>query len=235
MPKLLKDYPAPVLETHAGIVVVRDDLIPGGTKARVLPCLFRPEIAEYIYAGPCEGYAQLALALCAARHGKRATLFSAARKVPHARTQAAIAAGAKVIGVRPGYLSVVQDRARGYAKETGALLLPFGLNTPELRGALAAVSRGIPYQPKEVWSVAGSGTLTLALQMAWPNAVFYAVRIGKAVPNVGKATLLTAPERFEEGAKEPPPFPSCDNYDAKAWQFIRQQAKPGALFWNVAA
>ena len=30
-------------------------------------------------------------------------------------------------------------------------------------------------------------------------------------------------------------FPSCGNYDAKAWRFITAQASPGALFWNVAA
>jgi hypothetical protein len=47
--------------------------------------------------------------------------------------------------------------------------------------------------------------------------------------------VYRAPERFEDEALEPPPFPSCSNYDAKAWRFIRRHAEAGALFWNVAA
>jgi len=56
-----------------------------------------------------------------------------------------------------------------------------------------------------------------------------------AAPDAGGAVVLQAPEKFEDAAKDPPPFPSCLNYDAKAWRFVRQRAKPGALFWNVAA
>jgi hypothetical protein len=47
--------------------------------------------------------------------------------------------------------------------------------------------------------------------------------------------LYAAPEKFEQDAKVKPPFPSCSNYDAKAWRFIQEYARPGALFWNVAA
>jgi hypothetical protein len=98
--------------------------------------------------------------------------------------------------------------------------------------ALAAVASQLS-APTEFWSVAGSGTLTRALQAAWPDAAAHAVRIG-ADPDAGRATLYHAPEPFERPAKQPPPFPSCDNYDAKAWRFITAHAQPGALFWNVA-
>jgi hypothetical protein len=81
--------------------------------------------------------------------------------------------------------------------------------------------------------VAGSGTLTRALQAAWPGARFHAVRVGKP-PDVGRARLYEAPEPFERDASLPPPFPSCSNYDAKAWRFLAEHARPGALFWNVA-
>ena len=33
-------FPVPVVEEHEGILVVRDDLIPGGTKSRYLLPLF---------------------------------------------------------------------------------------------------------------------------------------------------------------------------------------------------
>jgi hypothetical protein len=225
--------PLPDLVEHDGILVVRDDRYPGGTKARVLSVLFGAA-REYVYASPVQGYAQVALGYAAAAAGKRATVFCARRRVRHARTREAIAAGARIVEVDAGYLTVVRARARDYCAVSGATLLPFGLDTPVFLDALAALARRLPITPREVWTVAGSGVLTRALQRAWPTAAFTAVRIG-AVPNVGRARLVTAPEPFERDAAVPPPFPSCGNYDAKAWRFIQAQASPGALFWNVAA
>jgi len=99
---------------------------------------------------------------------------------------------------------------------------------------MSAAALALPIKPREVWTVAGSGTLSRALQRAWPAAEFFAVRVG-AQGDAGKASVMQAPERFEHDAREPPPFPSCSNYDAKAWAFMRKHAKRGALFWNVAA
>lgn len=227
------DAPSPEIVEHDGILVVRDDKMPGGTKARVLPVLFDHH-GEYVYASPVYGYAQVALAHTAQAHGKRATVYCAARKQKHPRTIEAQKAGARIVEVPAGYMSVVQARARLYAQAAGARLLPFGLDDPAFIEALAAVAASLDVKPTEVWTVAGSGVLSRALQLAWPEARFFAVQVG-AVPSVGKAELFTAPEKFEQDAKQPPPFPSCSNYDAKAWRFVRQHARPGALLWNVAA
>lgn len=224
---------APVVEEVEGVLVVRDDLVAGGTKVRAVEALMNGK-REYVYASPASGYAQIALAIGCKAKGKQATVFTAKRNVMHTRTRQAKEAGAKIVQVPFGYLTNVQAKARAYAELVGACLLPFGFDSEEIRSALAGVARSIPINPKEVWTVAGSGTLSRALQAAWPDAKFYAVRIGKE-PNVGRASLLNAPEVFEADAKEPPPFPSCPNYDAKAWRFIKQHASPGALFWNVAA
>jgi len=225
--------PSPVVEDRDGLLVVRDDLLPGGTKRRVLDGLLNCA-DEFVYASPACGYAQVALAYAATANGKRATIFTARRNAPHARTAEARAAGAKIVMVPFGYLSNVTARARLYAAQTGAAYLPFGFDTAEVAEALVAVAAGLGVMPREVWTVAGSGTLSRALQRAWPAAAFYAVRIGKA-PDIGRAALRVAPEPFERDARERPPFPSCGNYDAKAWRFIVRQASPGALFWNVAA
>lgn len=228
-------FPAPVIETVEGIQVVRDDHIPGGTKRRVLePLVAAAPGTEFVYASPAYGYAQIALAYSCAAVGKAATVFVAKRKTMHPRTAEAQAAGARIVEVAHGYLSNVQAKARAYAEKTGAEVFPFGLDTPEFIAGLAEVARALPVEPFEVWSVAGSGVLTRALQQAWPDATFHAVRIGSE-PDAGRATVWRARERFEQPAKHRPPFPSCDNYDAKAWRFIREWAKPGALFWNVAA
>lgn len=218
---------------YDAIRVVRDDMVPGGTKARVVHLLFDHH-QEYVYAGPCQGYAQVALAYACREYGKTAVLFCAKRKVLHPRTVEAMEAGALVWQVPAGHLSVVQARAKSYCKASGACMLPFGLHDPRMSAGLVEVAKMVEPTPTEVWTVAGSGTLSLALQQAWPEAAFHAVLVGQKHDRVGRARLWTAPEKYEQDAKEPPPFPSCGNYDGKAWRFIRQHASPGALFWNVA-
>jgi len=221
------------IERHAQIYVVRDDLVPGGTKRRVLPELLAGA-CEYVYASPAYGYAQIALAHGCREVGAHATIFTAKRKTMHPRTLEAKAAGATVVMVPTGYLTNVQAKASEYCRTTGAVLMPFGFDSPEFQARLAAIARGIDILPKEVWTVAGSGTLCRALMAAWPAAAFHAVQVGK-LPRCTGARLLVAPEPFERDAMLPPPFPSCSNYDAKAWRFVARLASPGALFWNVAA
>lgn len=226
-------FPDPVINSTGPYHVLRDDLIPGGTKARVIG-RFLVSADEWVYASPAYGYAQVALAHVCAAYGKRATVFVAKRKVLHPRTAEAQRAGAKIVQVPHGYLSNVQAKARAYAEYVGAGQLPFGFDFPEFVDALAELALGLPIRPSEVWTVAGSGTLSRALQKAWPEATFHAIRVG-AMPAVGRAQLYEAPEKFEVDARQPPPFPSCSNYDAKAWRFVLRHAAEGALFWNVAA
>lgn len=224
--------PEPLIETIDGIHVVRDDLLPGGTKRRVIGSMLVPG-REYVYASPVYGYAQVALAITARECGARARVFTAARREMFARTKEAEAAGAVIVPCAPGYMSVCRKRARDYAEATGATLLPFGFDTPAFIKGLADVARSLAISPSEVWCVAGSGTLCRALAQAWPTAAMNAVQVG-AAPDVGHAALYVAPERFEQRANRPPPFPSTDNFDAKAWRFVCRHASPGALFWNVA-
>jgi hypothetical protein len=223
----------PVLETHEGFVVVRDDLVPGGTKRRIIPRLLGAA-GEYVYAGPAYGYAQIALAHACREAGKRATVFVAKRGELHPRTREANHAGARVVQVPHGYLSNVRAKAKAYAAAHGAELLPFGLDVPAFHEGLAELARSIGHHPREVWVAAGSGALCRALRVAWPEASFHAVRVGAALTLEG-VTVHEAPEAFERDARVRPPFPSCSNYDAKVWQFMRVHAAPGALFWNVAA
>jgi hypothetical protein len=225
--------PDPVITTHDGITVVRDDLLEGGTKRRAIHVLFDHH-TEYVYASPVYGHAQVALAHAARDHGMRATIFCAQRAQRYSLSLEAMAAGATMVEVPHGYLNVVKARAREYCEHTrGARLLPFGLDTPEFIAALADVARRLPIAaPREVWSVCGSGVLSRALQLAWPDARVFGVRVG-ALPNAGRAVMFEAPEAYEKPAQIVPPFPSCPNYDAKMWRFIKQHASPGALAWNV--
>jgi hypothetical protein len=175
---------------HEGVLVVRDDLFPGGTKARFLGMLF-DGAEEVVYATPAEGGAQVALATVARKLGKRTTLFVARRAKPHPRTLQAAKLGAKIVPVTPGYLSVVQARAREYCTKTGARLLPFGADVPDAVNVIAAAARATGLEPDEVWSAAGSGVLARGLAAAWPNARRHAVQVGRTLTprDVAGATI----------------------------------------------
>lgn len=239
MPRLTKSPKrpsAPIVELHSGISVVRDDLFPGGTKARFLPLLFE-DCEELVYASPCEGGAQTAIATVAAQLGKRATIFIAKRKTPHPRALMAKRLGAKVYQVEPGYLTVVQARARAYCEATGAKLAPFGIDMPEAIERIAAAARMIEQEPEEVWCACGSGVLARGLALAWPKARRHVVRVGREIfaKDVAGAEIHETLLKFEQPYRgEPAPFPSDPHYDAKAWSKCQQlHLSDRTLFWNV--
>ena len=227
---------APIVREHGGVWVVRDDLFPGGTKARFMPVLFEGA-NEAVYASPAEGGAQTALATVAMEFGSQATIFVAARAKLHPRTLEAAKLGAKVVPVRPGYLAVVQARAKDYAKTNGARLVPFGVDLPEAITRLEDAALATGLDPDEVWCAAGSGVLARALAEAWPRARRHVVQVGRELEakDVANATIHIYPRPFSDVAKTLPPFPSDPHYDAKAWEMMTARKGPGrVVFWNVA-
>jgi hypothetical protein len=221
---------------HGGILVVRDDLFPGGTKARFMHHVF-DGANEAVYASPAEGGAQTAIATVARQLGKRATIFVAQRVRPHPRTLEAARLGAKIVPVAPGYLSVVQARARDYCARAGAALIPFGVDMPEAVLAIADAAKAISIEPDEVWCSAGSGVLARGLATAWPKARRHVVQVGRALTpaEVAGATIHVHLLPFGREARVKPPFPSDPHYDAKAWELCAARKGQGrVLLWNVA-
>ena len=232
----MSSLPPPVVREHQGVSVVRDDLLDGGTKLRYFADLFDGGVREVVYASPCEGGAQISLAWAARLAGGRATIFCAARKDEHPRTREARRLGARVEVVRPGYLTVVQARARRYAKASGALLLPCGGDIDGATEAIRTAALATGIQPRSVWCAAGSGTLARGLAAAWPHAAHHVVEVGRTLTplEVGGATIHRTRYRFGQPCKAQPPFPSDRHYDAKAWEVLTsQQPFRGRLFWNV--
>lgn len=114
----LATTPNPVVERIGALIVVRDDLLPGGTKDRVAGVVVAGA-SGVVYASPGEGYAQMAIARACSARGIPAVIFTAARKKPHRNTIRAATFGADIMPVRPGYLCVVQARAREHAVAHG--------------------------------------------------------------------------------------------------------------------
>lgn len=227
---------SPRLEKHDGIWVVRDDVLAGGTKARIFSRLMRarPE-SEFVYAGPANGLAQVALAVAAYQACKQATIFVAKRGRQSARTAEAASYGARIIEVQPGYLSVVQARARTHAEDRGAYLVPFG-GAGEYASAISDAARLIDVAPDEVWCAAGSGTLARALRAGWPDARMNVVEVGKECDLGDSFVKHPTAYPYERACRASVPFSADRFYEAKAWEVLRQKAVSGRdiVFWNVA-
>ena len=232
------NLPTPVIKEYDGIKVVRDDLLNGGTKRRAFTTYIKskPEIDEFVYASPRQGYAQLSLAYACRDLGKKATVT-----IPEGQrywlTHKSEELGANIIEVPMGFLTNIQAKAKKYCFDNGAHLIPFGGDHPVIIEAMTQTALSIGIQPTEVWTVMSSGVLSRGLQGAWPDAKVYGVRIGhNTTPREqGRAETFKSDYKFHQECKKPerPPFPSSLTYDSKAWSFIREHASDGALFWNV--
>jgi hypothetical protein len=230
----------PVLERHEGVVVLREDLLEGGSKLRFLPFLVG-DAAEIVFGGPFCGGAPLALSVLGREFGRRVTLFYAAREHWHPRQTRAQANGARIEMVRPGYMTVVQRRARDYAARAGALFLPLGFDVPEAVDPLLSYARVVRSRVgdlDQVWCATGSGMLARCLALAFPNSEVCAVPVGLASRHSrqqmpANLTWHSTALRFEQVEKHEPPFPSCAHYERKAWLAMTRNRKGSALFWNV--
>ena len=232
------NLPKPVIKEYDGIKVVRDDLLDGGTKRRAFTVYVKskPEIDEFVYASPRQGYAQLSLAYACRDLGKKATVT-----IPEGQrywlTHKSEELGANIIEVPMGFLTNIQAKAKNYCLKHGAHLIPFGGDHPIIIEAMTRTALSIGINPKEIWTVMSSGVLSRGLQGAWPDAKVYGVRIGhNTTPREqGRAETFKSDYKFHQECKKPerPPFPSSLTYDSKAWTFIREHAGDDALFWNV--
>ena len=106
-------------KNQPGIYVLRDDLLPGGTKSILIDSLLvnNHHVNELVYASPCYGGFQIALSIYCKNNNKKATIFCAKRKIQHPNTEICIQNGANVVEVPYGYLSVVEKHAREYLRE----------------------------------------------------------------------------------------------------------------------
>lgn len=240
-PPVETGLPNPIVEEHGKFFVVRDDLLPGGTKRRFLYRFLsaQPHVNEWVYASPRVGYAQVALAHTAKDLGIKGTVVLPKGKHFHLTTEA-LSLGANIIEVPMGFLSHIQHVAKKYVEETeGSQLLPFGLDHPVIIDEISRIAKSLPVKPKEVWTCISSGVLSRGLQKAWPDAKVYGVLTGHGTSDKerGRAEVIKSKYKFNQKCRssEKPPFPSSDYYDSKVWSIMQERASEGALFWNVGA
>lgn len=248
-----------VLDRVDDLLIVRDDLLAGGTKERAcrqfLEELAGREDREFVYASPFCGFAQVALARACADLGQRCTLFVARdphyeEKRPHEYSLLAASFGAELVVCET--LHEAHAKTLEYANESGALVVPLGFDHPgfrriltsELNAVWAQILETTTLPPARLWLPVGSGTLAKCLRAVVPTSVelrLINVNVLKVedtrlmevmkLPNV---RFENAPELFDEPSSVMPPIPSNLHYDAKLWRFLKKEGRAGDLWWNVA-
>lgn len=124
----------PQIRKHERFHVVRDDLLPGGTKRRVLHRLVPgfPE-DEIVYPSDPFGHGQYALALACADHQKRCTIISTR---PTRKSELLYKThqtpNVQVLFVEHAkHQSSLIEYAAEYASQNTARLMPIGFSFPE--------------------------------------------------------------------------------------------------------
>lgn len=222
------------------MLVVREDLLDGGSKVRFLPHIVQGA-KEIVFGGPFCGGAPYALSVYGRRKSVAITLFYAKRKELHWRQLAALRNGATIYQVPAGRMNVVQHRARHYAADHGALFLPLGFDLKNATAPFETVMAGVRAQlgqVDQVWCATGSGMLARCLGRSFPDARVFGVTVGLGSRNQRQAfppnvELVACPYEFHEETPAAAPFPCCSNYDRKAWEQLKAKAKGRVLFWNV--
>ena len=245
---------------QGSLIVLRDDLLPGGTKQRACVPFLEDRIAggdrRFVYASPFAGFAQVALALACRELGVECRIFAEEDKTallpgcPHPFTAIAANAGAEVKIVKT--LNVAEEQAQQYARESASNHIPLGFAheafRERFRTVLARCWEEILAKTRapirRVWVPVGSGTIASCLRAVLPDEIellLVNVKVlGDQDPRIQK--LLSLPivcyhsteEEFHQPARILPPLPSNTHYDAKLRRLIRMNALANDLWWNVA-
>lgn len=219
-------------QLNGSLSVLRDDLIPGGTKRRALDILLKDFEENSIgYAGTIFGHGALALALSCQSLGKRAHLFLSCNDDKHPMLAILAKTNAKIVICAPRPIEELVEEAGNWEMAVGdAYVFPPGFRSGAFHSALTQALRDLSLPPySEIWCSAVSGVLAGALKSAFPNT---AIKIVSTVKSTDGD--FHAPEKYHQAAQSPPPYPSCPYTDAKIWQFAKDHAAPNALIWNTA-
>jgi len=228
--------------------VFRDDELIGGTKLRALIPLFKSiKKTTFIYAGPPQGCAQLALAYAAKLTHKKIVLFLNKLPKRNELTNYALSFNSDAISNTvtlheiDGNLKKIQECAEIYNKNhPDSHLISFGGNEPMfIKELKKSIKKAIPagIKPKRIWLVAGSGTVLAVLYKIFPTTEFHVVQVGKKIWDdqleLNRTTMYISDENFSDIAAQQPPYPTVNTYDAKLWKYFKLHGRANDYIWNV--
>lgn len=251
--------PTPVISTlrlgQKKILIVRDDLLPGGTKQRgampYLKSLIATGRTHFVYASPFSGVAQVALSFCCSKlPGVKCTIYC--EKTPtgsfHKLAYLSQSYGSEIILCNS--LADAHERSLNIlSNETQ--IVPLGFDDRAYREFLACEIRrhwqtiSTKYDISEIWLPIGSGTLLNIFKNIVCNTIkIYGVNVNVLPENDPRIAAIMQDERviyircekeFHESQSDTTPVPSNKFYDAKVFTELKKAGGDRvALWWNVA-
>lgn len=246
---------------HGTVHVVREDLLPGGTKQRAVAPYVQALMARgynhFVYASPFCGFAQVALAYVCRQLGVSCTVVASRDpdltnvSAKHEFTCLAEDYGADVLLAET--LSEAEAFADGLSQnDPRTFKPPLGFDCPLYREHLvqalkrewARVLARLERRPRALWLPVGSGTLVKTFSaFVEPEIELHALNVHvlahedrriQAVRENPRVTLFSAPQPFAAPASLLPAVPSNRFYDAKLWDLIARYGVDGDVWWNVA-
>jgi hypothetical protein len=234
--EMVKDFKSsfdiPFIQEVEGKIVVREDLINVGSKARAGEFLISQTKQDTIvYVQPRFGFAGVSLTELCKKYNKKLVLFMPSSKEISDHQAFCIQNGCEYHFHRIAAMPNLNIIAKNYAEQNDALFIPLGLRHRYVTAMIIKVASEIK-EPKSFWTAFSTGVLNRALQIAWPNAKANGVAVSRNIKDgeKGRANLISHYRNFSQDSLILPPFPSAKNYDAKVWEYVKE----GELFWNVA-
>ena len=239
------------------VFIVRDDLLPGGTKQRGLVGALEDFTARgkthFVYVSPFCGYAQLALSYLCREMNLTCELFC--ERDPRLKGQQAheYTLQAELWGAKVHLVESLAEGARKAAqcveKDKESFEIPLGFDCEEffhhycqaLTVQWERILMQLPQRPATLWVSVGSGTLLRCFQKVLKSSATQICGVNVHVlrdedPRISQlsgAQLYSAPHKFAEPTGASLGFPSNCFYDAKVIPFLQENAKAGDVFWNV--
>jgi len=240
--------------------VVRDDLLPAGTKQRAVVPFTRAllaalpsdrKVATLLYTAPYNGFGPVAAAFAARRLGLQCLLILS-RKAFGSAAATSVAAvhesgtvrraremGAKIQIADTWDALVAAGKAA--AADPAVFWYPLGYHADDFGATLADHLReaSAGFAPRHIWMAAGTGALALAVAAVFPAATITVVPASLDPKNIAKLTAtLAAERRIEVALVHAPaalaPYPTVAGYDERAWDAAVAAGADGDCVWNVA-
>ncbi len=253
--------PPPVISTlglgKKTLLIVRDDLLPGGSKQRgaipYLQSLIDTGHTHFVYASPFCGFAQVALSFCCSKlPGVKCTIYC--EKSPtgsfHQLAYLSQSYGSNII-LCDSLDDAHQRSLNMLSNDT--YIVPLGFDDAPYREFLACEIKkhwqtiSTKYNISELWLPIGSGTLlSIFKKIVSDNIKIYGVNVNVLSENDPRIAAIKQDKRviyircekaFHEAQHDTTPVPSNTFYDAKVFAELKKMGNREnnvALWWNVA-
>lgn len=246
--------PKLVIENFEGFNVIRDDILAGGTKQRLLNHVdfFKNKIGEcdtLLYTGNY-GYGSIFTSILANKLKKKCICainmtYMNGEKCKNLDKLKMKMSDQTTIKTFDNWRDLVKYGLR-IDKYKNIYWMPLGIDFDGVSDLLSyEISRNIDdgvFDKKNIWVVCGVGLLTESLAKAFPSATINSIVITKSLKKRNDITKRTSGYKnvsliFADNLpiNLQTPYPSAEGYDEITWFFAKRYGEKGDYIWNTAS